>query len=235
MEKIVQNYLLLFLLGLGAVVTFQNTFLSIKKSFARNYGKTSDILRIICNFGNLSRFLLSIGYFMTPSDVTSTSCKALGYMYLISYHLLRESFFAFMLWTLYRMSSERKDLWIGVTFLLIQTSLLIPTLIFVQPVSILMTSPNQDNQVQTKQCDLLLTNQTLMKLELPKTILEMTMVIYVIFQLIYLKLYRNRRVAVETPTTCETTTNNTVTSTTTTPNVLSARRPLKSSTLQIQL
>ena len=106
-------------------ITFHNTIFSVKKYFSRNYGKVSDMLRIICNCGNLWRFLLSTGYFITPSNVDLTSCKALGYLYLIGYHLFRGSLFAFLLWTLYRMSSKKKDLWIGVTCIIIQTSFVV--------------------------------------------------------------------------------------------------------------
>ncbi|GES78393.1 hypothetical protein GLOIN_2v1621561 [Rhizophagus clarus] len=83
MEESVENYFIVFLFGLGTMITFHNTVISIRKYFARNYGKVTDMLRIICNYGNLWRFLLSLGYFLTPSDVTPDPCKALGYLYLI--------------------------------------------------------------------------------------------------------------------------------------------------------
>ncbi|CAB4496135.1 unnamed protein product [Rhizophagus irregularis] len=78
MEENVENYFIVFLLGLGSMIAFHNLIISIRKYFTRNYGKVSDMLRIICNYGNLWRFLLSLGYFMTPSDVTPGPCKALG-------------------------------------------------------------------------------------------------------------------------------------------------------------
>jgi hypothetical protein len=62
---------------------------------------------------------------MTPSNVTFGPCNALGYLYLIGYHLFHISLFSFLLWNIYRMSSEKKDLWLGIAFLLIQTSLIV--------------------------------------------------------------------------------------------------------------
>ncbi|CAG8461534.1 2448_t:CDS:2 [Rhizophagus irregularis] len=133
MEENVENYFIVFLLGLGSMIAFHNLIISIRKYFTRNYGKVSDMLRIICNYGNLWRFLLSLGYFMTPSDVTPGPCKALG---------------------IYRLSSEKKDLWLGIAFLLIQTSLVVPELVLAIP-QMNLRPTNLNKFLPSRYCDLI--------------------------------------------------------------------------------
>ncbi|CAI2179502.1 14308_t:CDS:2 [Funneliformis geosporum] len=81
MENIVQNYLFVFLLSLETLVIHNISQLNPYKKI--NLSTLCEILSIICNFGNLWRFLISIGYFMTTSDVTSLSslsCEVLSYL-----------------------------------------------------------------------------------------------------------------------------------------------------------
>jgi len=230
MENNVQNYFVVFLLGLGTMITLHNTILSTKKYLTRNYGKVSDMLRIICNYGSLWRFLISLGYFMTPADVTSTPCKALGYLYLIGYHLFHISLIAFLLWNIYRMSSDKKDLWFGIVLLLIQTSLVIPEMIFVTPSSVQdMTSSNE--LFPAKYCDLILFPGHYRLWTM--IIFGFVIVIYVIGRLSYLAKNRRRSLVANVPTTTSKSINNNddSDSTTTTATVVAARRPLDLSTI----
>ncbi|GBB85135.1 hypothetical protein RclHR1_01170019 [Rhizophagus clarus] len=230
MEESVENYFIVFLFGLGTMITFHNTVISIRKYFARNYGKVTDMLRIICNYGNLWRFLLSLGYFLTPSDVTPDPCKALGYLYLIGYHLFHLSLFSFLLWNIYRMSSEKKDLWLGIVFLLIQTSLIIPEMILAQPlVSLRATDFNNNKLFPLRYCDLIFGTYDY---RIWSTIIfGFVIMFYVIARLSYLAKNRRRCTISNVPSKSDN--NNTTTSTmsTTTSTIVAARRPLTLSTI----
>ncbi|RIA91964.1 hypothetical protein C1645_766219 [Glomus cerebriforme] len=228
MEKSAQNYFIVFLLGIGTMITFHNTILSSKKYLTRNYGKVSDMLRIICNYGSLWRFILSLGYFMTPSDVTSTTCKALGYLYLIGYHLFHISLLAFLLWNLYRMSFNKKDLWIGIVLLLVQTSFIIPEMIFARPSSVLLQDFTNESS-----CELIFSLNNYRSWT--TIILGFLIIFYVVVRLSYLAKNRKRYVASDVQTTNKTTNNDNNNSTTTNTTIVAARRPLNLSTIYLSL
>ncbi|PKC15080.1 hypothetical protein RhiirA5_349553 [Rhizophagus irregularis] len=230
MEENVENYFIVFLLGLGSMIAFHNLIISIRKYFTRNYGKVSDMLRIICNYGNLWRFLLSLGYFMTPSDVTPGPCKALGYLYLIGYHLFHISLFSFLLWSIYRLSSEKKDLWLGIAFLLIQTSLVVPELVLAIP-QMSLRPTNLNKLLPSRYCDLIFgTNYYRIWTTI---IFGFVIMFYLVARISYLAKNRRRCTIANVPSSKSAISdeNNTTTTTTTTTTIVAAKRPINLSTI----
>ncbi|EXX75905.1 hypothetical protein RirG_037870 [Rhizophagus irregularis DAOM 197198w] len=209
MEENVENYFIVFLLGLGSMIAFHNLIISIRKYFTRNYGKVSDMLRIICNYGNLWRFLLSLGYFMTPSDVTPGPCKALG---------------------IYRLSSEKKDLWLGIAFLLIQTSLVVPELVLAIP-QMNLRPTNLNKFLPSRYCDLIFgTNYYRIWTTI---IFGFVIMFYLVARISYLAKNRRRCTIANVPSSKSAISdeNNTTTTTTTTTTIVAAKRPINLSTI----
>ncbi|CAG8524663.1 1_t:CDS:2 [Dentiscutata erythropus] len=113
MEDLIQSYITTFCLGIGGMISLYNLGVSTKYYFTRNYGKVSDMFRIICNYGIFWQFALLFGYYATPSQVSLVGCQALGYLYAIGKAIFRISFAAYLLWRLRLIEKKRKDSVIG--------------------------------------------------------------------------------------------------------------------------
>ncbi|KAF0372998.1 hypothetical protein F8M41_013082 [Gigaspora margarita] len=133
MDYLIQSYITTFCLGIGSMISLYNLGVSIKYYFSRNYGKISDMFRIICNYSILWQFALLFGYYAAPSQVSLMECQALGYLYVIGKTVFRVAFAAYLLWRLRQMEKKRKDSVIGPSLLAIMIILSIFSIIFIKP------------------------------------------------------------------------------------------------------
>src|ERR1044072_9373827 len=85
--------------------------------------KTSNILKILFNFGNVIRLGTTWGSYMTPSEATILQCASLQYVGAIGNVLVRLSLVAFLLWRLRQVQHSKVDFWVSIILFTLRTSL----------------------------------------------------------------------------------------------------------------
>ncbi|POG68088.1 hypothetical protein GLOIN_2v1778682 [Rhizophagus irregularis DAOM 181602=DAOM 197198] len=121
-----------FWIGAVVMISFHNLFISVIMYKARQTN-TSNMLKIIFNFGNIMRYGTILGLYMTPKIATHTQCIALLEVTMIGNIIVRLSLSASLLWRLRQIrnvQNHRLDKWISIILFSIKVALSIPYLIF---------------------------------------------------------------------------------------------------------
>src|ERR1700722_19430796 len=101
-------------------------FVSVLSYWSRRQPNTSNVLKILFNFGQFVRASGNFGLYMTPRIATFTQCLGLQYYLSIGNVIARISLSTFLLWRLRQMRNVHSygiDKWISIVLFVIKVTL----------------------------------------------------------------------------------------------------------------